>query len=197
MSWDWLNTPAVPWKERCMSNDKRAKSNEQRAVEKQITDLTEALQRERADADNIRRRHDEQMASLKNMVKANVVRELLPVIDNFERALRHSPVASSKQQVASKDTKLDEWVKGVMSIKVQFEKTLEQMGVTRIKTIGEAFDPSLHEAVSADGDGHHEVISDELQAGYMVGDNVIRHAMVKIKMQIVPKLSGEEGGTSQ
>ncbi|HYF97140.1 MAG TPA: nucleotide exchange factor GrpE, partial [Patescibacteria group bacterium] len=56
-----------------------------------VNELTEALQRERADAINIRRRHDEQMAGLKNMVKANVVSDLLPVIDNFERALSHTP----------------------------------------------------------------------------------------------------------
>ncbi len=158
----------------------------------QVAQLTDALQRERADADNIRRRHDEQISSLKTVVKASVVHDLMPVIDNFERALRHSPVASSKQQVANTDTKLDEWVKGVMSIKVQFEKTLEQMGVERIKTVGEVFDPRLHEAVSMeDGDPEInpeqvalvEVISDELQPGYVLGNEVIRHAMVRVRMQ--------------
>ncbi len=57
----------------------------------QNADITEALQRERADATNIRRRHDEQIAGMRTMVKANVVRDLLPVIDNFERALKHVP----------------------------------------------------------------------------------------------------------
>ena len=53
--------------------------------------LTEALQRERADAVNLRRMHDEQIASLRSTVKASVVKDLLPVIDNFERALKHVP----------------------------------------------------------------------------------------------------------
>jgi len=139
-----------------------------------IKELTEALQRERADASNIRRRHDEQIGGLRDMVKANVVRELLPVIDNFDRALKHAP----------KDLKNDDYVKGVQNIVKQFEKTLEDMGVQRIKTVGQHFDPRLHEAISMDGsDGTHEVVSEELQPGYVLGDNVIRHAMVKVKME--------------
>src|SRR5690349_13678682 len=61
----------------------------------QVGELTEALQRERADAMNIRRRHEEQISSLRTVVKANVVRDLLPVIDNFERALKHVPAELS------------------------------------------------------------------------------------------------------
>ncbi|HSX24093.1 MAG TPA: nucleotide exchange factor GrpE [Candidatus Saccharimonadales bacterium] len=143
-------------------------------LEQQIGELTEALQRERADATNIRRRHDEQISNLKNMVKANVVRELLPVIDNFERALKHIP----------KDLEKNEYVKGVQGIVKQFEDTLKQMGVERIKTVGQVFDPVLHEAVSMEeGDGMVEVVSEELQPGFRLGDDIIRHAMVKVKME--------------
>jgi len=143
-------------------------------LQQQLAELTEALQRERADAMNLRRRHDEQMASLKNVVKANVVRELLPVIDNFERALKHVPEALQG----------NDYVKGVQGIVTQFEKTIAELGVERIKTVGEPFDPRFHEAVQMeDGDGAQEVVSDELQAGYRIGDDVIRHAMVKVRMQ--------------
>jgi molecular chaperone GrpE len=56
------------------------------------------------------------------------------------------------------------------------------MGVERIKTVGEMFDPRYHEAVSMEeGDGTEEIVSDELQAGYKLGDEVIRHAMVRVK----------------
>lgn len=136
-----------------------------------VAELTEALQRERADAMNIRRRHDEQIAGLKTMVKADVVTDLLPVIDNFERAMQHVP-----KELAGSD-----YVKGIDGIVKQFEKTLTDMGVERIKTVGEAFDPSVHEAVSAEGDGDHEVVSEELQAGYKLGNTVIRPAMVRVK----------------
>jgi molecular chaperone GrpE len=154
-------------------------------LQSQIDELTDALQRERADAVNLRRRHDEQISSLKNVVKANVIRELLPVIDNFERALKHVP---DKQSQASRvksrdDQKLLDWIDGVQKILAQFEKTLADIGVEKIRTAGEPFDPKFHEAVSMeDGDGANEIVSEELQSGYRIGDDVIRHAMVKVKM---------------
>jgi molecular chaperone GrpE len=143
-------------------------------LEQQIAELTEALQRERADATNIRRRHDEQVAGLKDVIKASVIRDLLPVIDNFERALKHVPT----------ELEDNDYIKGVQGVVKQFEKTLEQMGVARIKTVGSPFDPRVHEAVSMEeGEGIEEVVSEELQAGYQLGDEVIRHAMVRVKMQ--------------
>lgn len=155
-------------------------------LESQLNDLTEALKRERADSDNIRRRHEEQIGSLKTLVKANVVRELLPVIDNFERALKHVPSEkSNKQRAMSKEErKLYGWINGVKQIQTQFEATLGQMGVERIKTIDEVFDPKLHEAVAMEeGDGTVEIITEELQAGYKLGEEIIRHAMVKVRME--------------
>jgi molecular chaperone GrpE len=143
-------------------------------LQQQVEELTAAMQRERADAINMRRRHEEQVASLKNTVKANVVRELLPIIDNFERALKHVPA-----NLADND-----YIKGVQSVVKQFEKTLKDLGVERIKTVGEPFDPRWHEAVAMEeGEGIQEVVSDELQAGYHLGDEIIRHAMVRVKMQ--------------
>ncbi len=134
--------------------------------------MTEALQRERADAINLRRRHEEQITSLRSAVKSSVVKDLLPVIDNFERALKHIP----------EDLKGNEYVKGIEGIVRQFEKTLADVGVKRIKTVGEPFDPRLHEAVSMEeGDGDQEIVSEELQSGYRLGDDVIRHAMVRVK----------------
>jgi len=143
-------------------------------LQPQLEELTLALQRERADAMNLRRRHEDEIANLRNHLKSNVVRDLLPVIDNFERALKHIP----------EDLTDNDFVKGVEGIVKQFEKTLGQMGVERIKTVGEPFDPRYHEAVSMEeGDGTHEIVSDELQAGYKLGDDIIRHAMVRVTMQ--------------
>lgn len=142
------------------------------ALEQQIATLTEALQRERADAENLRRRHDEQMAGLRTSVKAQVVKDLLPIIDNFERALKHVP----------EDLQDNAYIKGVEGVVKQFEKTLSDIGVTRIAGAGAPFDPHLHEAVSMeDGDGGEEIVSEELQAGYQLGGTVIRHAMVRVK----------------
>lgn len=146
--------------------------DERKKLEAQVKELTEALQRERADAMNIRRRHDEQMSSLRDFAKASVIRELLPAIDNLERALKHAP----------KDLADHDYVKGVQGVIKQFEKALKDIGVERVKTVGEEFDPKYHEAVSMEhGEGSKEVVSEELQAGYKLGDEVIRHAMVKVR----------------
>jgi molecular chaperone GrpE len=134
--------------------------------------LTEALQRERADAMNIRRRHDQQIMGLKDSIKVTIIEDLLPVIDNFERALKHVP----------EDLKSNDYVKGIQGVVKQFEKTLSDIGVERIKTVGEPFDPHYHEAVGVeDGEGETETVCEELQSGYQVNGTVIRHAMVKVK----------------
>ena len=143
-------------------------------LREEVEMLTEAIQRERADAMNMRRRHDEQIMNLKSTLKADVVNDLLPVIDNFERALKHVP----------EELKENDYVKGVQGVVAQFDKTLADMGVKRIQTIGEDVNPHFHEAVGIeDGEGDKEVVSEELQAGYQIGDTVIRHAMVKVTKQ--------------
>lgn len=156
-----------------MSDKKKLSQKEiNETLAKEVADLTEALQRERADVINVRRRHDEQISSLKTTVKAHVIRDLLPAIDNLERALKHLP----------KDIENHDYVKGISGVVKQFEKTLTDMGVAKIKTVGEPFDAHLHEAVSMEeGDGKQEIVSEELQSGYVLGDEVIRHAMVKVK----------------
>lgn len=151
-----------------MAKQPKAKSD----ANNEVQALTEALQRERADAVNLRRRHEEEITRLRSSVKASVIEDLLPVIDNFERALKHVPT----------ELENNDYVKGVQGVVKQFEKTLTDIGVERIKTVGEPFDPHIHEAVSAEeGDGDQEIVSEELQAGYKIGNEVIRHAMVKVK----------------
>lgn len=142
-------------------------------LEQKIGELTEALQRERADAENLRRRTIEEKSRLGEFYKAMVVQELLPALDNLDRALTHTP----------KDLKDNDYVKGVQSVAKQFEQSLAQLGIERIRTVGELFDPRLHEAVHMEeGDGQVEVVCEELQPGYRIGDEIIRHAMVKVKM---------------
>ena len=143
-------------------------------LEDKIAELTQALQRERADVENLRRRTQEEKSRLGEFYKAMVVQELLPALDNLERAMKHTP----------KDLKGHDYAKGVQGVIKQFEQSFAQLGVKRIKTIGEHFDPRLHEAVHMEeGDGTIEVVCEELQPGYKIGDEVIRHAMVKVKME--------------
>ena len=143
-------------------------------LEQQLAEMTEALQRERADAMNVRRRSEEERAKMAGFYKSLVIKELLPTIDNFERALKHIP----------KDLEDNDYVKGIKGVVKQFEEALAKLGVTRIKTVGEPFDPNYHEAVSMEeGEGTKELVSEELQSGYTMGEEVLRHAMVRVRMQ--------------
>jgi molecular chaperone GrpE len=141
-------------------------------LEQKIAELTEALQRERADAINVRRRTEEERAQLADFYKAMILRDLLPALDNLDRALKHIP----------KDLAGHDYIKGIEGVNKQFEQCFEKLGVQRIKTVGEPFDPRLHEAVSVeDAGGEVEVVCEELQPGYQIGGEIIRHALVKVK----------------
>jgi molecular chaperone GrpE len=156
-----------------MSKDKKD-TKQDKELKEQVQELTEALQRERADSINLRRRVEEDRSKLGEVYKAAVIRDLLPALDNLERALKHTP----------KDLKDHDYVKGVQGVAKQFDKALEDLGVKKIKSVGEEFDPKYHEAVSMEeGEGDIEVIAEELQSGYTLGDEVIRHAFVKVKME--------------
>lgn len=134
--------------------------------------LNDAMLRERADAMNVRKRAEDEKLKLAGYYKAMVVKELLPTIDNFDRALKSVP----------KDLESNDYIKGIESVVKQFATTLNKLGVERIKTVGEHFDPELHEAVTMDeGDGEQEIVSEELQSGYIMNGEVIRHAMVRVK----------------
>jgi len=153
---------------------KPAKTSAVAELKQRIDELNDALLRERADATNVRRQAEEARLKMASYYKAEVIHKLLPVIDSFERSLKHIPL----------DLADHDYIKGVQSIVKQFETTLNNLGVSRIKTVGEPFDPKLHEAISMEeGSGSREVVGEELQAGYKLGDDVIRHAMVKVKLE--------------
>jgi molecular chaperone GrpE len=143
-------------------------------LQQKVNELTEALQRERADSTNLRRRTEEEKSKLSDFYKANIVRQFLPLADSLERLLQH----------ISTDSKDHPWKEGAEKISKQAQKILSDLGVEKIKTEGEEFDPKYHEAVGMEeGDGDTEVVAEELQAGYTLGDEVVRHAFVKVKME--------------
>jgi molecular chaperone GrpE len=150
----------------------KTKKQAEKDLQKQLDELTEALRRERADAINLRRRAEEERSGLANFYKAMVVQELLPALDNLERALKHTP----------KDLADHDYVKGVKGVAKQFDEGLEELGIEKIKTDGQEFDPKYHEAIQMeDAGGDKEIVAEELQSGYKIGDEVIRHAKVKVK----------------
>ena len=151
-----------------------AKKPTLKELEQQIADLTEALQRERADAVNVKRRADEDKSRMADFYKVMIMRDFLPALDNLELALKHTP----------KDLAGHDYVKGIQGVAKQFEQCFAKLGIERIKTVGGPFDPKLHEAISVEGDDDGvEIVCEELQPGYKIGDDVIRHALVKVKTE--------------
>jgi len=138
----------------------------------QVAELTADLQRLRADFENYRKRAEAEKLQLTEVVKAATIMKLLPLVDDIERSLAYLP----------KDLKDNDWAKGVVSLKVKLEKQLADLNVTKIVAKpGTAFNPELHEAMLVgDGEGDKEVIEQELQPGYKLGDTVIRHSKVKV-----------------
>ena len=138
-----------------------------------IAELTADLQRVRADFENYRKRVEQEKANAGSMGEMKSIMKLLPVIDTLERAIAHAPADLAKNP----------WAQGVVGLRKQLEKSLAAMQVTRIEaTPGTSFDPELHQAVQFDEDaaGEHEVIDEELQAGYLLNGTPLRHAMVKV-----------------
>jgi molecular chaperone GrpE len=124
-----------------------------------------------ADFDNFRRRTRQEKEELSNIVAQNVILELLPVLDNFERALGSAANQDAEKMLA-----------GVEMIYRQFAQVLEKSGLIPVESIGRTFDPQQHEAVMRveDADQTDGMIVEELQKGYAVKGKVIRPSMVKV-----------------
>jgi len=135
----------------------------------------DALQRERANFINFRRRVDQEKAEQAQYATANLVKKLLPVVDDFDRAIAAMP---------EKERKHDKWVHGIELIARKLHTILEQEGVEPIEALGQPFDPNLHEAVAFDdnsqSDDHTDTVTEVYGKGYKMKDRVIRPAMVKV-----------------
>jgi len=151
------------------------KSKKQEDLEQQLGELIADLQRTHADFENYRKRVELEKTMARASGRVSAIAQLLPVIDTIERAIAHTP----------EELKDNSWALGIAGASKKLEKALTEMGVKRINaTPGTTFSPEFHEAVQFDeSDGEHEIIAEELQAGYMLGDEVLRHSMVKVKRQ--------------
>jgi len=149
------------------------KNKKQDELEQQLAELTADLQRTRADFENYRKRVEQEKTAARAAGQSAAILKLLPVIDNIERAIAYTP----------EDIKDHKWVQGISGLVKHLEKSLDTLNLKRIETApGTVFNPELHEAIQFDEDaeGEHEVIAEELQAGYTLGGQPIRHAMVKV-----------------
>jgi|SRR5690625_1327092 len=141
-------------------------------LEKEKEDLFNRHLRLQAEYDNFRKRTQKEKAADLTYKSQALVTELLPVLDDFERALL----------TASEDEAELNFVDGMKIIYRQLTAVLEKEGVEIIPTVGEEFDPNIHQAVATVSDDQYEtnVVVEELQKGYLLKDRVIRPAMVKV-----------------
>jgi molecular chaperone GrpE len=152
----------------------KAKKSED--IEQQVSELTHDLQRTRADFENYRKRVEAEKVAAREHGKSSAILKLLPVIDNIERAIVYMP----------EDLQHNKWAQGIAGLVKNLEKSLEGLDLKRIDAKpGTEFNPELHEAIQfdEDTDGDKEVIAEELQAGYTLSGQPIRHAMVKVTKQ--------------
>ncbi|MDO8507834.1 MAG: nucleotide exchange factor GrpE [bacterium] len=134
--------------------------------------LKEMLQRAQADFINYRQRVEKEKAELIDYGKLETIKDLLEVFDNFERARNHFP----------KELEGNEWAQGMLAVEKQFVAKMNEMGINRIPTVGQMFDPNLHEAIHmepAKGKKSNEII-EEYEPGYIYKDKVLRYAKVKL-----------------
>ena len=141
-------------------------------AQSQADEYLDGWQRARAELSNYKKRQDAERVRMREMANAALLRNLLPVIDDLDRALTTMPVAVNRLS----------WSEGLFLIKRKLETILNMENVEPIETEGETFDPRYHEAVTHEESPDHEEgqIIGEVQKGYMLGERVLRPASVRV-----------------
>jgi len=131
-----------------------------------LKEMTNITQHALADLQNFRRRAEEERASYIIYANADLMKQLLPVLENMNKAIVHEP----------KDA---EWIKAAETTMKQFQQTLEKMNLKPIAAKGKPFDPKIHEALMT-GPGPKDQVMEEYETGYMLGDKVIKPTRVLV-----------------
>jgi molecular chaperone GrpE len=170
--------PASP--ESAAQTDRGAPSLEPGVLE------TELVQRLRADYDNLRKRVSRERDAFEDQANSSFIEGLLPVLDNFDRALSVNVQTGADGAFRA----------GMVMIYEQFSAALEKEGLRRIDSVGQPFDPNLHDAVATDGESDlpPNTIIEELQRGYLFRDRVLRPAMVKVSTNGIHPATPERNG---
>ena len=149
---------------------KAKKESELEKVKAELESKNDLLLRTAAEFDNYKKRTERERAGIAEFAKANVIKELLPILDNIDRA------------AVLEDKTSPDYIKGIEMIVKQFEALGDKLGIKEVAKIGDTFDPNCHEAVMhiEDETLGENVIAEVLQKGFKIGDTVIRPAMVKV-----------------
>ena len=139
----------------------------------ELLQLKDKYLRTLAEYENFRKRSEKEKAQMFELGAKSIIEALLPVVDNFERALSH----------VQEEEKDSPFVKGIEGIYKQIQKMFADCNIQEIEALGQKFDPALHNAVMTEeeGDAEEDTITQDLQKGYTYRGNVVRHSMVKVK----------------
>jgi molecular chaperone GrpE len=129
----------------------------------------EQLLRARADYANFKRRVEQEQVNARQQAAREILLQLLPIVDDFERALAHAPEEGEQES----------WVAGTRMILKKLRSVLERYGVRRMDSLGQPFDPKHHEAVTSEPGSSGSHVAEVYQEGYYLGETVLRPAMVK------------------
>ncbi|MEM6868316.1 MAG: nucleotide exchange factor GrpE [Cyanobacteria bacterium P01_C01_bin.121] len=165
------------------------------ALQQQVTDLQAQLEdrtgqftRLTADFDNFRKRTDKQREDLEIQVKCNVISSLLEVVDNFQRA---------RDQIKPQNDGEMSIHKSYQGVYKQLIEALKKLGVSPMRSEGQEFDPNLHEAVMREPTDQYPegTVIDEFVRGYVLGERVLRHAMVKVATPLDPSAESSDSSS--
>ncbi len=175
------------------------KSDEKEELKKSIDELTDTLKRLQAEFENYKKRVEKEKTEFVKYAHADVVAQMLAVLDSFEIALKSSKIEdfrdAKNQAVVSEFARAhshstdflantndkEKFVEGIKIIYAQFHSILEAEGLKPIKAVGEKFDPYKHEVLmKEESDKPQDTILEEFQKGYMLNDKVLRFSKVKI-----------------
>ena len=137
-----------------------------------------------ADFDNFRKRQSRDQEDIRQQLVCSTLSEILPVVDNFERA---------RQQLNPEGEEAQALHRSYQGLYKQLVDVLKQQGVARMEVVGQLFDPTLHEAVLREESTEQpeDVVIEELQRGYHLNGKVLRHALVKVSMGPGPSADAE------
>ena len=154
-------------------------------LEKEYETLNSQYMRIAADFDNFRKRQTRDQDDLKIQLTCSTLSEILPIVDNFERA---------RQQLNPEGEEAQALHRSYQGLYKQLVEVLKQLGVSPMRVIDQPFDPTLHEAVMREPSDQkaEDIVIEELQRGYHLNGRVLRHALVKVSMGPGPQSNNEE-----
>src|SRR6266850_7620936 len=150
---------------------------ELKRLQNELSEAKEGVARRQADFENYRKRIERERGEAHQRVVGDVARKLLPVLDNLNRALDAEKTVQSNES-----REFRHFLHGVELINRQLNEVLESLGIQPIVSVGEHFNPHLHEAVVTEPSDKYEpdTVTEELARGYRIGDRLLRPAMVKV-----------------